>query len=235
MVKNFGLHTILFLALVLMNSNSAFVAQNPADTINHKDSLGKKQGYWKIYAHMLNEPVYKPEEVIEEGNYLNDRKTGLWIKYYPGGKIKSKISYQNGKVYGFFEVYYSNGCMEESGELTNGYMKLQIRYLPNCGDSIKGEVIKKDTLQKFVKYSHSQIYPENLTTKKDSVFEVPVVNDSTNGYTKIYDKNKNILLDGYFENGKLKEGKHYVYDEYGILDKIMIYKDFKYVGNKFID
>jgi antitoxin component YwqK of YwqJK toxin-antitoxin module len=231
MIKLFGLHTILILALVLMSVNSAFLAQNPADNINQKDSLHKKQGYWKIYAHMRNVPGYKPEEIIEEGNYLNDRKTGLWIKYYPGGTIQSKLYYQNGKINGYFEVYYSNGCMEESGEWTNGKMKQYIRYRPNCGDSIKGEVIKKDTLQKIVKYSHSHIYPENQNPKKDSVFEVPVLNDSTKGFTKFYDKNKNTLLDGYFENGKLKEGKHYVYDEYGLLEKIMIYIDFQYVGN----
>lgn len=232
MVKLLGLHRILILALVLMNANSAFVAQNPSDTINQKDSLHKKQGYWKIYAYMRNEPGYKPDEIIEEGYYLNDRKTGLWIKYYPGGKIKSKINYQYGRAYGYFEVYYSNGCMEESGEWTIGKTKQYIRYLPNCGDSIKGEVIKKDTLQKFIPYSPSNIYPENRTHKKDSVFEVPVLNDSTNGYAKFYDKDKNIQYDGYFENGKLKEGRYFVYDEYGLLEKIMIYKDFKYVGSK---
>jgi antitoxin component YwqK of YwqJK toxin-antitoxin module len=166
MVKLFGLHTILILALVLMSVNSAFVAQNPADTINQKDSLHKKQGYWKIYAHMRNEPDYKPEEIIEEGNYLNDRKTGLWIRYYPGGKIKSKINYQYGRAYGYFEVYYSNGCMEESGEWTTGKMKQYVRYRPNCGDSIKGEVIKKDTLQKFIPYSPCYIIPRKSNSQK---------------------------------------------------------------------
>ena len=51
------------------------------------------------------------------------------------------------------------------------------------------------------------------------------------GYHKTYNENKDILMDGEFKGGKLWEGKHYIYDENGLLEKIEVYKEGKYAGN----
>ena len=55
------------------------------------------------------------------------------------------------------------------------------------------------------------------------------------GYNKTYNENKDILMDGEFKGGKLIKGKHYIYDEYGLLDKIKMYENGKYIGNGVIE
>ena len=48
---------------------------------------------------------------------------------------------------------------------------------------------------------------------------------------KTYNENKDIYMDGEFKDAKLWTGKHYIYDENGLLERIEVYKDGKYVGN----
>jgi hypothetical protein len=38
-------------------------------------------------------------------------------------------------------------------------------------------------------------------------------------------------MDGTFKDGRLHDGRHYIYDEFGLLDHIEVYKDGVYVGN----
>lgn len=46
-----------------------------------------------------------------------------------------------------------------------------------------------------------------------------------NGYNKIYNDNDEIWQDGEYKNGKLWNGKVYIYDSDGILLRILIYKE----------
>ena len=56
-------------------------------------------------------------------------------------------------------------------------------------------------------------------------------NQLVNNYGKTYDENKNLLMDGLFKDGYLYNGRYYVYDEFGLLEKIKIFKNGVYVGN----
>ena len=53
-------------------------------------------------------------------------------------------------------------------------------------------------------------------------------------YGKTYDDDKNILMDGEFRGGRLYNGRHYIYDEFGLLDHIKEYREGIYVGNGII-
>ena len=52
---------------------------------------------------------------------------------------------------------------------------------------------------------------------------------------KLYNVNKQISEDGEFKEGKLLNGKKYIYDKNGLLEKIGIYKEGKYVGDAEIE
>jgi len=62
--------------------------------------------------------------------------------------------------------------------------------------------------------------------------EVVVIPD---GKRKVYNDNKDIWMDGVFEDGRMKEGKLYIYDEDGIIEKVEIFKDFKYAADGIIE
>ncbi len=86
-----------------------------SDTINKIDIKNLKQGPWKIYGNMSSEKGYAASSIVEEGNYLNSRKTGTWIKYFKNGNEKSIINYRNGRAHGHYKVFFENGRLEEEG------------------------------------------------------------------------------------------------------------------------
>lgn len=57
---------------------------------------------------------------------------------------------------------------------------------------------------------------------------IPKPTKVEDGYHKLYNQNKQVWMDGEFKNGKLYNGKLYIYDENGLLEKIEIYKKGKY-------
>ena len=114
MMKSFFISIfVLFVAISTDAMSQSFTYKG--EEVNKVDENGKKQGKWVILGKMKPSLGYAAEEVIETGNYTNSRKTGLWKKYYKGGKLKSEINYKLGRPYGKFTTYYSNGVKEEEG------------------------------------------------------------------------------------------------------------------------
>ncbi|MBI3512269.1 MAG: hypothetical protein HY064_16535, partial [Bacteroidetes bacterium] len=70
-------------------------AQN--DTLNRIDSAGKKQGYFIITGKMENDKSFADSAIVEEGNYVNSSRTGVWTSYYPSGGKKSEMTYVNNR------------------------------------------------------------------------------------------------------------------------------------------
>lgn len=101
------------------------------DTVN-KVVNGRRVGQWYIKAGPNHNEGYKTGSLVEEGVYVNGRKTGLWKKYYPGGSLKSKINYVNSRPTGPYTLYYKNGKVEEKGnwERTKNTGNFK-RYHPN--------------------------------------------------------------------------------------------------------
>lgn len=52
-----------------------------------------------------------------------------------------------------------------------------------------------------------------------------------NGFNKLYTKSDEIWIDGYFRNGQLRDGKVFLYDHDGVLLKVKVYKDGKYISD----
>lgn len=85
------------------------------DTINKIDANNMRQGNWKIFGEMTDDVRYKPNQVVEEGKYVNNKKEGVWIKYFPSGQEHTIINYVANKPNGPYKVFYENGQLEEEG------------------------------------------------------------------------------------------------------------------------
>ncbi len=85
------------------------------DTINLTDSLGRKQGNWVITNKMIHKPCYTDDQKVEEGVYVNSKKTGIWTEYYCNNNLKSKITYDNNRPNGYAMMYHENGKIKEEG------------------------------------------------------------------------------------------------------------------------
>lgn len=84
-----------------------------ADTLNRRDELGRKQGHWIYYGKDRPESGVLPEGKVEEGNYVDDRKEGIWIKYNTDGVTpKFKGEYENNRPK---SPHYGSGSSREKG------------------------------------------------------------------------------------------------------------------------
>ncbi len=167
------------------------------DTINRIDANNLRQGHWKMYGKMLDEQRYKPDQVIEEGEFINNKKQGIWTKYFPSGKVHTIINYVNNRPNGSYKVYYENGQLEEEGDWRNnknvGNFK---RYYEN--GKLQQEFVfnnygKRDGVQKY--------YHENG--------QLMIIGE-------VRDGKETGEFKEYYEDGKLKSAKFY--DEPGVVN-----------------
>lgn len=115
---------VVFLSLFINPSEGQTFQIHNGDTINVVDANNMKQGHWIYFGNMKpNIPDYSPESKIEEGEFSNNRKDGMWIKYYPDGKIHSEITFSNNRPKGHYRTYYPNGIVEEEGTWDNNRNK----------------------------------------------------------------------------------------------------------------
>lgn len=107
----FSSKTLYFFVFILLINTSLSASEN----INEVDDNGLRQGMWVIKGNMTTALGYDSNAKVEEGSYLDNRKEGLWKKYWPQGVLKSEITYALGKPNGQYSVYYKNGQLEETG------------------------------------------------------------------------------------------------------------------------
>ncbi|MCB9198635.1 MAG: hypothetical protein H6600_09250 [Flavobacteriales bacterium] len=74
---------------------------------------------------------------------------------------------------------------------------------------------------------------KTVSIKKSEKGIAPTYKNVTGTYC--FNKKNNDLLvltvEGKFENGKLMDGRVYLFDEYGLLESIEVYKEGEYCGN----
>lgn len=146
------------------------------DTVNYTDENNLKQGFWKIFGRMAQLPDYQPEQVVEQGEYQNSRKQGIWKKFFPNGKTKSEIAYVNSRPNGYYKTYYDNGEIEEEGEWKNSKNTgTFIRKHPNgelAQEFVFNDKGKRDGTQKYFYEDGSlMISAEIKDGKEDKVTE----------------------------------------------------------------
>lgn len=89
------------------------------DLPNEVDENNMKQGHWVYTNKMKNLPNYKEEQVVEEGDYYDDKKTGKWFFYFNNDKVKHVLTYKENRPDGFAIFYYKNGNKREEGTWKN--------------------------------------------------------------------------------------------------------------------
>ena len=238
--------------LVLLHFILTFIFSfGQSDTLNQTDENGFRQGYWIIYGHMKLEKGYCDSCKIEEGPYIDDRKNGVWTKYWKSTGTPRLIgTYVNNRPVGEYWKYSEKGCLIYHGAF-DGHTRKEpsSRYLDDCdssvttiGTKIQEENQSTENLNEGTQ-SVTGIYPENndifFNVKGDSAEETIKPNfekgfrkdgkkKDPNGYNKLYNSIDELYLDGNFKNNQFWEGKYYIYDSDGILLKIEIWKDGKY-------
>lgn len=141
----------LFILMCFCSSMHVFQAQNL------RDEDGKKHGKWVVKGADRPKSGYALNAVIEEGTYFHGRKTGVWIKYNKDGKtVKLKGNYLNNRPSGNYTRYYSNGKIKEKGSFgDNTYSGTLIRYHENGTISYQAEFDNDGKETGIVKHFYS--------------------------------------------------------------------------------
>lgn len=285
----------VFLSTTLGLSANPIIAdaQKPVRQ-NHTDKQGLRQGYWVLYGDIGNENGYNSKQVVEEGEYLDNKRTGVWKKYYPTGALQSEINYIENHPYGSYITYYPNEKIEESGfwagnkntgdfkrfhENGNLAQKFQFNskgkrngvqeyYFPNgtlqCSVEIENGVAHGEyklyyptgELREEKRITNGEVEEESIKiydAKKPikNHFETPTLpreettpkhTDKPNldvfkstGFNTLYNQNQQITQVGDFFEGRLWNGKWHKYDENGILQKVEVYRNGRFIGYGIID
>ena len=153
------------------------------DTINRIDEKNWKQGNWIIFDKSKT-------SIIEEGVFKNNRRSGVWKKYYDSGKAKHEITYIKGKPDGFARFYYENGNVSEEGLWKmNKWVGDYKFYFENGNLSYNWNYNKEGKREGEQKYFHEN---GNLM----------IAGDWTNGQ-------ESGVIKEYYENGSLKSEKNF--------------------------
>ena len=71
---------------------------------------GTEEGHW----------IYRRGPSIEEGDYFDGMRTGLWKIWYEADHIAAEINYDQDLMNGKYTLYYDNGIIKRTGKYVNG-------------------------------------------------------------------------------------------------------------------
>lgn len=212
----------------------------------------RKEGFWiKYYTDGVtpklkgefsnNRPngkyykFYPNGKLREKGIYENSNYYDSLVRYHENGTVEYEAKYnEQGREQGKVIYNYPNGQCEFIYYANNGTQVGEAyRYWPN-GDvkeiivfSTKGAVVSSITKEQIHIINHAGI-TQKLIEKAPLVGVKPIVfcgKWQYNGYNKIYNSENEIWQDGVFKDGRLWDGKVYVYDKDGILLKVKVFKN----------
>jgi len=164
---------------------------------------GKKHGNYLAFFD-LNKKI-----ILEKGQYLNGKKTGLWLtQYSKGSRKREKIMYEKGKRQGAYLKYYPSGNVW----IRSNYMR----------GSLQGQYSEYyDNRNKWARQSGSYDKAEKTgfwiyryPTGGQKREKISYLNGKKQGiYIKFY-KSGNIWIQSKYENGSL-HGKYVEYYDSG--------------------
>lgn len=138
-------------------------------------------------------------KVIQQGDYYDGLRNGVWTEYYPTGVIKTSSGYRNGKLHGTYLSADNRGQIVEKVDFIDG-LKDGIYYKYDRGKVVHEMNYSNDAIQGLFRRYYS-----NGNLQEESNYS----NGVLDGIAKWYDQQGNITLEYTYENGELvdKGGK----------------------------
>ncbi len=143
-MKNLILVSLSFFFTTCLSAQSdttiIFLDRNDKSTIEQRASKyavqTKENDHWKkvVFDYADDKPIYgayysdaaciqfdgpysafnKENKIIEKGHYLNNKKTGVWLRFGDDGKVTDSAFYTNGFIYGLALRWNTNGTVMDS-------------------------------------------------------------------------------------------------------------------------
>jgi len=195
-------------------------------------NLGRKNGPYVLY--------YEDGTEMERGNWAKNRMKGEYQLSYENGKPRQKFNYdESGRRDGKQEYFYEDGTPMIVVEFKDGKESGVIeRYWPNGDIKMRGNYINGQLDPESVKqYRPKGAVPKEKLEPKDPP-KLPkfLYGDyNPNGYSILYNSNKQPVQVGTFKDNRLYTGKVYNYDENGLLIDVDVYKEGRWAGKAVVE
>lgn len=213
---------------------------------------GKRGGVWQVYFPSgkiksrityrddrpfgWTETFYENGNYMEQGNWMGNKWTGPYARYYENGMKQQNFTYSAiGKREGQQLYYFESGILMIDVFMKNGKE-----------DGTKREYNCKGVLARMTQWKDGQIIPgrtENFAPltceaefqkpapQPDSIRPPAPPRKPCSGYGVLY-HDQMLVKKGVFNSDcKLIDGEERVYNDNGILVQIKLYKGGKYVGD----
>ncbi len=194
---------------------------------------------------------YENGIVEEQGNWQRNKNTGSFIRNYVNGNPHQRFEFvDSGKRDGQQLYYHENGELALDVTLSNGKEVGVMKRYNESGDLSEEKIFEKGELVQGSTKNHDSLkeefVPQPAEVEKDSdVISTPTKPNEgdtnsafhfqPNGHNILYDQNKNISQSGTFKDGRLWNGKWYKYNKNGILLRVDIYRNGKFIGHGLLD
>ncbi|MFT3737351.1 MAG: toxin-antitoxin system YwqK family antitoxin [Breznakibacter sp.] len=180
---------IFFLTVIIHSLNAQSFNIYQGDTINRTDATNLKQGLWITFDA-------SGKQIVEQGNYINNKKEGTWIRKYPNGNTKHEITFKNGMANGDAKFYFENGSLWETGTwVIDHWVGPYQFYHPNgqkAYDWNYNNLGKRNGPQKY--------YHDNGKLKYSGTWQ----NGKTVGNMQVFDEKGVLISERVYENGKFE-------------------------------
>lgn len=151
----------------------------------------------------------------------NGKRTGIWKKHYPNGKIRYEGQFKNGKEVGVFKFYENTASNQPHivKEFTGSDIATVKFYTPKGKLKVSGKMQGKNRVGKWTYFfSNGKIFSEESYT-----------DGKLDGVLKNYYPNGKVTLEIEYKNGK-KNGFSKTYTDDGVLIEEVNYTQGKLQG-----
>ena len=132
--QSIAMRITLILLLLIVSGSQTFSQTVDKSKINQKDANELKFGWWKIHNTEGKFVGYSEGQLVEEGEYVNNKKSGVWTKYYPNGNKKHELTFTNNVANGYARIYYRDGKLQEEGIWQQNKWSGQYKYYHENGN-----------------------------------------------------------------------------------------------------
>lgn len=188
-------HAIVFL-LFSITAFSQTSETYKGKKVNEKDAAGQKQGHWVILNTGGKFAGFAEGELTEEGDYLDNKKIGIWTKYYPGGVKKHELTFTNNQPNGYAKFYYKDGLLQEEGMWKDNKWVGEYRYYHENGNLFYNWVYNASGKREGVQ----QYFHENGNLMIEGNWK----EGSESGLLKEYYENGSVKAEKNFTTGKIE-------------------------------
>lgn len=192
----------------------------------HENGKIKEEGLWKNNRWVGDYKLYFSNGQVQQAFTFNGsgKREGEQKYYYENGQVMIEGNWVEGKENGVLKEYYENGDIRSIKEFNGGNMDPA---------SVKNYEPKKPIAETPPEIKIEAPAPPVMAQKTEQDNMGKVFNGE--GYWKLYNANKQVSKDGVFHNSRLMDGKAYFYNSDGLLTRIAVYKDGRYIGDSVIE